>query len=275
MSPEHGFIPQLSICTTSYNCARTIDEHLESVYAAIGSLPFEYAVVDNRSKDGTFEALKRAEAERQNITVVSMRCSRGVGRQRAAMLARADTILTLDTDTVYYPTLRSLVGAYLATYSPEGYAVQAIYAGLYPRQLWSDVGGMRDLNYGEDLDLWMRIAALGRMRWYPAPMGANIKNPNHQDSQDFLSPRYDRLEQFYRLFRRELDIWKLRRYYQLDLESIRQQNSIDLGLGEQRNRWFGPGPRATPRLALRRLRSDIPRLLLRTPPDGPGIRREG
>lgn len=273
MSPESERSLRISVCTTSYNCAQTLAQHIESIYNALGDIPFEYIVIDNRSTDGTPEELARAAAERRNMSLVSMRCSRGVGRQRAASLASAAAILMVDTDTVYYPTLRSLVTEFLANYEPRGIAIQAIYAGLYPRQLWFEVGGMRDLNYGEDLDLWMRIHAKGRIRWYPVDMGTNEKDPTHEGSQDVLSPRYDKVEKLFRLFRRELDIWRLRQYYQMDLESIRRANSVDLGLGEKRAKWFGPGPRATTWQTVRRLRSDIPRILWTPPARGSGRNR--
>ena len=253
--------PILAVCTTSYNCAQYLDQHFRSVFEALQGIEFEYVVVDNKSKDGTLEALRDLANKYPQIICDSRRCSRGAGRQVAASLSQAGTILAVDVDTVYSPILRAFVDAYFDSFAQGGLALQAIYAGLYPRGLWFGVGGMRDLNFGEDLDLWMRIWQHDRMRWYALPLGTNMKDAAHRDWQDFRSDRYGKWEKVTRLLRRELDLWKLRKYREMDLEAIRLARSVDLHLGPQVPRWFQDREPWNLSAVARRVRADLHALL--------------
>ena len=122
-----------------------------------------------------------------------------------------------------------------------GFAVQAVYCGIYPREIWSNVGGMGNFNFGEDLELWIKIWKINKMRWYPVEMGENIKEEWAKDSWDFLSMRYNKLEKIMRLLRREYDSLRLKKFEELDLMDIWKSNSIDLGLGDLKSTWFGEG----------------------------------
>jgi|SRR3990172_4154759 len=249
--------PVLSVCATSFNCADAVREHIDSVWKSLGGISFEYVIVDNRSSDGTMEILLELERSHEGLAVLSRRCSRGRGRQVAAEHASADTLLVVDVDTIYGPPLRSLVWRYLEEFRARRLALQGIYAGLYPRDLWFEVGGMRDLNFAEDFDLWMRLWEHGFMRWTPVVLGENRKLPSEQDGRDVLSRRYAPPTRVLRLFRRELDFWRLRRYSRLDLVEIWRANAVDLGLGEMRTRWFGEQPAWSLAGMLRRVRADL------------------
>ena len=157
----------LSVCSTSFNCVEAVEEHCRSIFRALGDIDYEYVVIDNHSDDGTYPRLHAISLENPRLKLLSRRCSRGRGRQYAVALASHDTILSVDVDTIYRPELRTFVEVYFKRFRSPGLAVQAIYAGLYPRELWFQAGGMRNLNFGEDFDLWMRIWAMGRMRWTP------------------------------------------------------------------------------------------------------------
>lgn len=231
---------QLSVCTTSYNCAEAVNAHVESIFHALSGLGFEYIIVDNRSSDGTYELLRKCEATWPNFRVLSRRCSRGLGRNLAVGVACSPTILCVDADTVYTSTLRGFVDRYLQRSREQTFAVQAIYAGLYPRDLWLEVGGMRNLNYADDLDLWMRIVGRGRMRWMPVVMGENRKPEGVSNRNDVFSRRYPLGERVFRLLEREVDFWRVRKYLGMDLEATWRNNAIDLGLGNAEMRWFGP-----------------------------------
>jgi hypothetical protein len=166
----------------------------------------------------------------------------GRGREIAARLAMGPNFLVVDTDTIYYPILRPFVERAASAYA--GVAVQAIYAGFFPRDLWHAVGGRGNFNVGEDLDMWMRLARLGRMRWYPVRMGDNLKEDWASNADDHLSSRYRRSRRLTRLVRREFDMLRLAKYELTDLRSLWRANAIDLGLAPLETKWFGDRGRA-------------------------------
>ena len=92
----------LFIYGTVYNNANRIHECLESIKNINYSQTF---IVDNYSTDGTYEFLE-ANKGRYKLTLMRLKCNRGVGRQRSMEMAmevsRAeDYLMTLDFDTVY------------------------------------------------------------------------------------------------------------------------------------------------------------------------------
>jgi len=235
--------PRIGICTTNYNCGHALRRHLDSIYSNFEASDFDYVCVDNHSTDGSMTILSEQESLHSNFRWVQRRCSMGAGRELASRLSSAPHILIVDTDTVYFPILRKFVDRVLLEH--EDVAVQAIYAGVFPRNLWVQVGGRRDLNVGEDLDMWMRIWKTGRMRWYPLPMGENLKERNSRDGLDYFSERYSKGERLVRFVRGQIDEVKVSPYRRLDLEGIWQSNSVDLRLGETRDSWFSSHPRGS------------------------------
>jgi len=229
--------PSLSIISTNYNCAHALRKHLESIYAQFREDEFEYVVVDNRSRDASPDILRAWAADHPNFVWLSRRCTRGRGAEIAAGHSWAPFILLVDTDTVYFPILRPFVDRAVSSFSR--YAVQAIYAGVFPRFLWRVVGGRENFNFGEDFDMWMRLHRIGRMKWYPVRMGENLKEPWARDSQDYLSARYRTLERVQRLVRREFDKLRHLEYADWDLQRVWKSNAIDLGLAPTESTWFG------------------------------------
>jgi len=126
--------PELSFCTTNYNCAHALERHLESIYSIFDEGDFEYIVVDNKSKDGSYEILRDFSQKHRNMKVLSKKCTMGRGRQIAYLESQCDFITIVDTDTIYYPFVKDFVSIYLERYSD--YAVQAILFGIFPREIW-------------------------------------------------------------------------------------------------------------------------------------------
>lgn len=261
MRSDKGILPTLSVCATSYNSAQFLREHLDSVYDALSDYAFEYILVDNCSRDGTRSILEKESESRANLRFVIRRCSRGAGRQLAALISTGSTFVALDTDTIYTSILTSLVDVFLRQFEPAGLALQAIYAGLYPRSVWFEAGGMRNLNFADDLDFWMRIAQLGKMRWTPVIVGENLKPPNEMNSADVFSARYGKTERVLRLLRREFDLWRVRNVIRMDPEAVRRKNTVDLQLGSLYPRWIASGSVWSVRASARRFRSDLVRIL--------------
>ena len=227
----------VSICTTNYNCAHALPRHLSSIYRALQRFPFEYIVVDNKSTDGSLGILMEWASSHENMTVRSLRCTMGEGRQVAFSSSVAQHIMVVDTDVVYDPILTAFTRRYLDAYL--NLSVQALFCGIFPRDQWVRIGGRRSLNTNEDLDMWFRLLQLGTMRWYPVQMGEHLKEPWAEGSADYRSARYSRPDQIFRLFRREWDLFKTRRLNRLDLSTIIQRNTLDMALGPAPGTWPG------------------------------------
>ncbi len=235
---------EFSVCTTNYQCAHALERHLNSVFDLLESFDFEYIVVDNKSKDGSLEILKKWEIQHSNVKVLSKKCTMGEGREISFRKSIGNHILVMDTDVIYYPRVKPFLDIFLEKYSDL--AVQAVFLGVFPREIWQEIGGRRSLNAFEDVDMWIRVWKLGKMRWYPVLMGENVKEDSAEGRFDFLSRRYGKKERIIRLLRKEYDLLKTREIRRLDLEMIRDTNLLDFGLGESYNGWFSNYPRLSP-----------------------------
>lgn len=225
----------ISICTTNYQCGHALPGHLASVYRALEGIDFEYIIVDNRSRDGSWQILNSWARVHANFVPLSRRCTMGEGRQIAFRRSVGRHIMVIDTDVEYTMRLREFVDAYLATC--PGLSVQAVFCGLFPRGHWQAVGGRRSLNTNEDVDMWLRLSRHGWMRWYPIVLGENRKEGTSWGSSDFLSRRYTKGERIVRLLRREWDLLKTREVQRTDLRTLIESNTIDLGLGPPPGPW--------------------------------------
>lgn len=234
----------ISICTTNYNCAHALLRHLNSVYSQLDEDLFEYIVVDNRSKDDSYIILKSYEKEHDNMKVLSQKCSMGRGRQISFKHSTGRFIMVIDTDTVYYPIFKEFVEVYLKKYTD--FALQGILCGIFPRDIWVEIGGRSDLNIYEDLDMWIRIWKIGKMKWYPVFIGENIKEKDAQASFEYKSTRYNKLEKIRRFIRRDYDLLKLKEIHKIDLKKMYEENIIDMGLGEMEKEWVKNVPRLGP-----------------------------
>jgi len=199
--------------------------------------------VDSKSKDNSMDLLRKYASSHENMIALQKRCIRGIGRQIAFRKSKGDYILQVDTDTVYYPIWKKFIFKCLESY-PD-LAVQAIFSGVYPRKIMNEVGGWRNFQWGDDLDLWMRVWKIGKMRWYPVAVGENVKEEGTDSYMDAFSQRYaSKIEKSIRMFRTELDRWKLREVRELDLPKILEENSVDFGLGEEEV-WIHHKPKET------------------------------
>lgn len=228
-------MPKLSICTTNYNCAHALKQHLDSVYSQLDEDFFEYIVVDSKSSDTSMDILDNFSDSHENINILQKKCVRGIGRQIAFKESSGDYIIQVDTDTRYLPIWKSFINKAKEQYPKS--AVQAIYSGIYPRDVLEEVGGWKDFQYAEDFELWMRIWKIGKMKWYPLMVGINIKD--REGYEDIYSQRFSKSEALIRLLRHEYDWIRLHDYRKMDVIKILEQNSIDFGFGDTEENWFG------------------------------------
>lgn len=200
-----------SICITHYNNGSTVASSLQSIFSQIGP-SYEVIVVDNLSNDGS-QAILRELASQGKIKLIEMKCSRGVGRQVAFANAEGAYILAnMDMDDTFKQELQDFVDFYhrncegdllLATADKNLWS-QNITVG--PKSLIAEIGGWRDLQWGEDWDLWRRAGRRGVYRWTTYSL-AQAVNPHEERKRTSvkLGQRYARYRDLLRLGRRIFD----------------------------------------------------------------------
>jgi glycosyltransferase involved in cell wall biosynthesis len=198
-------MPKYSICITNYNCVGTIENSLRSILDQIDS-QFEIVMVDNLSTDGS-RAILEEFARRGMIRLIEEKCSRGRGRQLAVEEAKGEYIISgLDMDETFEPMLMSLLDFYHE--KCEGKLLRAKSQGtvVVPRRVLSELGGWRDLQYGENWDIARRAADIGLYRWTIFLLTKGPENP-HPERKRLLGAtkhRYiayrDSLKMGHRLF---------------------------------------------------------------------------
>jgi hypothetical protein len=92
----------LSIIIASFNTKKLTQEAINSVIKNTKNITFEFIVVDNNSKDGSLEALRKLAAQHKNITLVVNKENVGFGaaNNQGMRLAKGRYFLLLNTDTV-------------------------------------------------------------------------------------------------------------------------------------------------------------------------------
>jgi glycosyltransferase involved in cell wall biosynthesis len=158
---------------TQYNNRPTIKQSLDSILNQIDS-SFEIIVVDNKSTDGSQEILQEY-SNAGKLKLISVRCSRGRGRQIAFENSSGYYIIAnLDFDDIFKPRLRELLERYEEMCGEDHLWVRSLDKGgfwgeegckIAPRDLISGLGGWRDLQFAEDWELARRAARSGNYRW--------------------------------------------------------------------------------------------------------------
>jgi glycosyltransferase involved in cell wall biosynthesis len=165
-----------SVCMLCSNDAETVSASVESVIGLSKFRSIDVVVVDNMSRDGSQEVLRRL-AQEGKIKLIEQKCSRGKGRQLAFEASRGDYVLGhMDCDDVFDAEgLDYLLGIYHTRF--KGMLVMTMKRGsdeasnitIAPRPLLEELGGWRDLNWGEDWDLWARASGMSKYTYLPYP----------------------------------------------------------------------------------------------------------
>lgn len=163
---------ELSLCATNYNSSPITANSIDSVKHLTRDFDREIVVVDNFSRDGSFEVLK-SHSVKCPVRVIRQHSSRGEGREIAFENSRGRYVVTFDLDTIYNQDWARLI--HWAMDSRISYGLSAVYSQIYPRDVLAKVGGWRDFQYWEDVDLWIRLANLGLYHTYPVVCGENFK----------------------------------------------------------------------------------------------------
>jgi glycosyltransferase involved in cell wall biosynthesis len=145
---------------THYNNISTVRRSLNSVLEQIDGR-FEIVIVDNFSNDGSYEILSEYAAKNQ-IKLIQSRCSRGRGRQIAFENSFGDYVISgMDLDDIFKPFLIPAVKSYHETCEGKLLQFRQRTVSIAPRKLIVQLGGWRDVNYGEDADLFLRAKNAG------------------------------------------------------------------------------------------------------------------
>jgi glycosyltransferase involved in cell wall biosynthesis len=160
-----------------YNDRGTARESVESVLELSKYRRTEIVVVDNLSTDGSREVLRQLRDDGK-ISLIERRCTRGAGRQIGFESTSGEYILShMDCDDIFDAEgLDSLLSTYHSIHEGKVMMTQkkgsdeASNITVGPRQLLGSLGGWRDLNWGEDWDLWARAAGAGQYAYLQYPM---------------------------------------------------------------------------------------------------------
>jgi len=199
--------PAVSVLMPALNAARYVAKAVESILAQTYT-DFEFLIVDDGSIDDTPKILRRYAEYDRRIHIIS-RPRTGVVRalNELIALARGDLIARMDADDIALPTrferqvayLKDhpecvLVGSRVFIIDPEGdeltilgralsheeivddllaHRGQMVYhsAVMFRRHVVMDMGGYDDrMVEAEDLDLFLRLAEVGRIINLPDPL---------------------------------------------------------------------------------------------------------
>ena len=162
----------------SSNDGGTVQASIDSVLQLSKYRDIEVVVTDNLSKDGSQDILRRF-VDKGLIKVVEERCSRGKGRELGFQASTGDYILShMDCDDTFDAEgLDALIELYhskcegMMLMTQKKGSDEASNITMAPRELLTKIGGWRDLNWGEDWDLWARAGGIGKYVFVPYPTG--------------------------------------------------------------------------------------------------------
>jgi glycosyltransferase involved in cell wall biosynthesis len=150
-----------SICGTVYNSAEIIEKAVEPLLN-LGN-EFEIIITDNRSTDGTYEILKKFLPK---VKSISLKCTRGLGRNKAIELAQGDIIVLIDFDVAYFNILDAV--NYYENNNYKDYILLVIPTKIFcnsniiigRKKLFDYLEGYPDLNNAEDVYFYRKAEAL-------------------------------------------------------------------------------------------------------------------
>lgn len=100
-------VPKISIVMPAFNEAESLTSTVQAVSASIKAYSSEIVIVDDGSKDGTWNIIK--QISKQNATVRGLKFSRNFGHQAALLAglsaAKGDAVISLDSDGQHPPEM--------------------------------------------------------------------------------------------------------------------------------------------------------------------------
>ena len=196
-------MPRVSVIMPAFNCRRFVREAVESIVAQTFS-DFEFIIIDDGSTDGTTDELKSLAATDPRIRLIS-RPNTGYTKAliEAMSIATATLIARMDADDVSLPDRLAvqvakfdaepdlvLLGGSFTFIDDAGRRIKRFdpptdhaqldhlaYTGgnpfchplvMFRRDMYNRVGGYDpDFEPSEDIDLWLKLAEVGRVSCLP------------------------------------------------------------------------------------------------------------
>jgi len=196
--------PAVSVVMSAYNAERYLRHAIDSIVAQTFG-DFELVIVDDGSKDTTLSILREYEQRDSRFRIIS-RPNKGltVSLNEALVACRAPIVARMDADDISVPTRFEKQLAFLhenpdvillggsfelidpfgvhignVNYPPDHATIDARLLGgeggviphpacMYRLDAVRRIGGYREhFNNSEDLDLWLRLAEVGRVANLP------------------------------------------------------------------------------------------------------------
>ncbi len=217
--------PALTVVMPVYNALPYLDEAIASVLAQTHR-DFVFAIYDDHSSDGSYEAALAWAARDSRIRVVrgNTRLGPCASSNAAARLAESDIVVRMDADDIAAPRRLEIQAAVLRE-RPDAVLVGSTYdlidaAGTvlrkptpgrilgsappfahpsiaYRRAAFEAVGGYQNnTDYFEDFDLYQRLAGVGKLLVVMAPLISMRFAGQHarlRDDRDEVLRKIDRL----------------------------------------------------------------------------------
>jgi glycosyltransferase involved in cell wall biosynthesis len=219
--------PQVSVLMSCYNAERWVVESIESVLNQTFR-EFELLLIDDGSKDGTWEIIERYRAlDSRVVGVKKKNTGLADSLNKGIALAKGKWIARLDADDLCEPSRLAqqvefvshnpdvvLLGSAFVEIDENGRPCQThVYpfdnvklvsdlersrrffphsSAMYRTDLVRDIGGYNGrIHRAEDVRLWLELAVRGRIACLPAPLLRIRKHPNQ------ISNDANGLRQFY------------------------------------------------------------------------------
>ncbi|BCU68774.1 glycosyltransferase [Stygiolobus caldivivus] len=141
---------RICVYGTVFNNVNTIEESIKSVF----NPSYDIVIVDNYSRDGTWEKLQELRKE-YNLTLLRLKSSRGKGRAYALEHCPDNSITAyFDLDTYYNENFHKAI-QWTTTMLDK--IVYGPFSLIAKKEIIKNEGSWRDLNVGEDTEFSIRI----------------------------------------------------------------------------------------------------------------------
>jgi len=187
---------RLCLYGTVLNSADTVERSIRSVFRPDADI----VITDGGSRDGTYERLLEISKDYNLRVYRAPGSSRGLGRQLALMRCPEGSYTAyFDLDDEYNVYFHKSIDWGMATGSPRP------LPHLYSREYLLSRGGWRDINYGEDAEIWARVEFDNSL---PIVLAARIRKMEFRSFAEYELRRYARglRSSFRRRLRYEVDI---------------------------------------------------------------------